>query len=289
MLRFILFIIGVMLVGTSIAGDVSRCPVDSVPIQITAEQTKEAGPVTTLSAAEIPDYYFRPFVKAVTNHVAAQLAKDKRCLDSAESQKRSRLHFVNWPIVYSAIDTPLTPAPSLDTRASGTCRMTSPWIDLAVEWKPVPVLRGIVRWNQRQFLADQAVLAGAKNVPPGVARPMTRIELSHFINEYEETELPPTTGIPARSTAIPIEARVPPDMLWLLRGSLQRSDHLFANYVVAAINAATRKSAESYTQLVLALIDRCFADDGAKLHYGSILDAADLIPLERYKIDKLLP
>ncbi|MDR1351570.1 MAG: hypothetical protein LBJ59_12495 [Zoogloeaceae bacterium] len=48
------------------------------------------------------------------------------------------------------------------------------------------------------------------------------------------------------------------------------------------------KGTEGYTRLVLALIDRCFASDeatGAHLHYNNILDAADLIPLEQYKID----
>ena len=46
-----------------------------------------------------------------------------------------------------------------------------------------------------------------------------------------------------------------------------------------------KKNAENYTQLVTALIDRCFASDKADLRYNSILDAADLVSLERYKID----
>ena len=51
------------------------------------------------------------------------------------------------------------------------------------------------------------------------------------------------------------------------------------------MSEATEKGAEGYTKLVLALIDRCFASsNGAKLHYKSILDAADLMPWQ-YEID----
>jgi hypothetical protein len=274
MLRFSLFVASVMAASTSTAGGVSPCPVDTVPIQVVNEV--RSGPETALSVANISDQHFRAFVTAVTEHVAARLAKDNLCLDN--SKKRSLLQFVNWPLIPTRDDPP-APVPSLDARPSGGCRISSPWLDLAFERMPVPSIRGIVRWNQRQLLADQAVLAGARNVPPGVAIPLMNREAGGFIGAYEDSEL---LHEPA---AKPIEERVPPDLLWLLRRSWQSTRGPFVGYVTGSMRKATEKGAEGYTNLVIALIDRCFASNGADINYSSILDVADLISLEQYKID----
>lgn len=277
MLRFSLLMAGVMAASTSTAGSVSQCPVDTVPIKITGVTWSD--PETTLSAADLPsDPHFRAFVTTVTKHVAARLAKDKLCINSAESKKRSLLQFVSWPLATSGNE-PLAPVPSLDARPSGGCRISSPWIDLAFERRPVPWIRSVVRWNQRQLLADQAVLAGVRNVPAGVAMPLKQREFNHFAEvEYANTEL-------LRKPAVkPIEARVPPDLLWLFRRSWQSTFAPFSGGADAAMNNAMEKRAEGYTQLVIALVDRCFASDGAEIHYNSILDASDLISLEQYKI-----
>ena len=280
MLRFSLVMTSVMAASTSTAGGVSQCPVDTIPIQIM--HATRSDPETTLSAARISDSYphFRAFVTTVTEHVAARLAKNKLCLDSANSKKQSLLQFVNWPLAISG-DKPLAPVLSLDARPSGGCRITSPWIDLAFERKPVPWIHGVVRWNQRQLLADQAVLAGARNVPSGVAMPLKRSEFTHFAGHYADSELlrKPMTK--------PIEERIPADLLWLFRRSWQST---FIPFVANADNAKQRAmetGAERYTKLVIALIDRCFASDGADIRYDSILDVADLISLEQYKIGTL--
>lgn len=277
MLRFSLLMAGVMVASTSTAGSVSQCPVDTVPIQMTNEIRSD--PIATLSTADMrSEPHFRAFVTAVTEHVAARLSKEKLCINSAESKKRSLLQFVKWPLATSGNE-PLAPVPSLDARPSGGCRISSPWIDLAFERRPVPWIRGVVRWNQRQLLADQAVLAGVRNVPAGVAMPLKRKEFNQFADvEYANTEL-------LREPAVkPIEARVPPDLLWLFRRSWQSTLAPFSGGAGNAMNNAMKKNAEGYTQFVIALIDRCFASDGAEIHYNSILDAADLISLEQYKI-----
>jgi hypothetical protein len=298
MLRFSLFVIGMMAASTSMAGGVSQCSVDTVPIQIVGGG--RSGPVTTLSAAkrsgsyhypprpnsplsfdDLPSYEprFYTFGTAITKYVATRLGKENLCLDSTESRERSLLQFMHWHITRRE-DKPLQ-IPRLDARPSNGCRIFSPWIDIAIERKPVPWIRGIVRWNERQFLADQAILAGAKNVPPGVAMPLAIREYIRFTyDEYVDSEI--TLIKPA---AKPIEERVPPDLLWLFRRSEQSTLALFGVYVGRAQNNAMEKSAEGYTKLVIALIDRCLASDGAVIRYNSILDVADLISLEQYKID----
>jgi hypothetical protein len=274
MLHFSLLMAGVMAASTSTAGGVSQCPVDTVPIQIRSD------PVATLSTADMRSKpHLSAFVTAVTEHVAARLSKEKLCINSADSKNRSLLQFVTWSLTTSGNET-LAPVPSLDARPSGGCRITSPWIDLAFERRPVPWIRSVVRWNQRQLLADQAVLAGARNVPTGVAMPLKQREFNHFATvEYANSE------VLSNPTVKPIEERVPPDLLWLFRRSWQSTLAPFSSGARNAMNNAMEKNAEGYTQLVIALIDRCFDSDGADIHYNSILDVADLISLEQYKIN----
>jgi len=290
MLRFLTFLIGVMMVSTSSAGEVSQCPVGSVPIQIVGVGGSSS--LTTLPAVTQSDFGvigggypdFNAFVATVTEHVAARLDRENFCLDSADSKERSLLQFMHWKIGTHDRYGPLHPVTSLDARPSNGCRISSPWIDIAIEKKPVPWIRAIVRWNTRQFLADQAVLAGVKNVLAGVAKPLTNVEFGHFWRGYQQYEDSKFFGKP---TAKPIEEIVPPDILWLFRRSGyaggRRYDEPFS--IRIPIRNVISKSAENYTKLVLTLIDRCFASgDGANFHYDSIVDAADLILLEQYKI-----
>jgi hypothetical protein len=173
------------------------------------------------------------------------------------------------------------------------CRISSPWIDIAFERKPVPWIRAIVRWNERQLLTDQAILAGAKNVPQGIPKLLkTQRELADLMGEYGLSVVPPifhsqTGPVSPPPATKPIEERVPPDLLWLFRHSEQNDSEYFRffQYVDSSRRKAMTKGAENYTKLVNALIDRCFASDGANLQYSNILDAADLIPLKEYKID----
>jgi hypothetical protein len=54
------------------------------------------------------------------------------------------------------------------------------------------------------------------------------------------------------------------------------------------MRVAIEKSAEGYTKIVLALIDRCFASpasDSVGFYYDNILDVADPVLLKQYKID----
>jgi len=276
MFRFSLFMTSVVAVGT--AGGAPRYSVDAVPIQITNET--RIGPETTLSAAGISssDPHFRAFVTAVTEHVAARLAKDKLGIDSIDSKKRSLLQFVNWPLATSGNE-PLAVVPPLGAQPSRGCRISSPWIDLAFQRGPAPWIRGVVRWNERQLLADQTVLAGARNVPTGVAMPLNQREFTSFAYPYAESE------IDGRPAVRPIEERMPPDLLWLFRASPQVTFMPFGEVAKNTMHIAMEKSAQRYTKLVIAAIDRCFASDGANIHYNSILDAADLISLEQYKIN----
>jgi hypothetical protein len=284
-LRTLLLIAGVMVATTSIAGGASRCPADTVPINIVDEIWGGGAANPALSAAEVSNPHFRAFVTAVTEHVAARLARElpvghgrsQRCINNAESKKRSLLKFMARRIMTSDDET-FAPVPSLGARPSGGCRLSSPWIEIAFERKPVPSVRGVVLWNERQALVDQAMLAGVRNVPTGVAMPLQQSEFERFALDYAKSE------IHRKPAAKPIEERIPPDLLWLFRHSLQWERGPFDFAASRALDRAMERGAERYTKLVIALIDHCLASDGADIHYNSILDVADLISLEQYKI-----
>jgi hypothetical protein len=290
MFRCFLFMVGVMATSAGMAGNVSPCPVGTVPIQI---MMPSGGTGVMRSAAEISnDFpYFRAFVTAVTEHIAARLARDKLCItgaksmSSAEREDRSLLQFVYWNYVMLHEYTVPVMAYGSRGRTPSSCWISSPWIDFAIERGAVPSIRGIVYWNERQLLADQAVLAGTRNVPPGMAMPLKPSELGHFRSEYGRLG-----RLRRESAKKPIEARVPPDILWLFRGTLPdggRSTLLpFRVLENKFMYGVIKESAEGYAKLVLALIDRCLASSGAAFHhYSSILDVTDPVLLKQYRID----
>jgi len=129
-------------VGTSLAKDLTPCPVDMLPIQIIRADGYEE--VTTLSDAK--DYDSPPgfavFVRSVTEHLHIKLAQENLCLSRNESKESSLLQFVSWAVTHSEERSPAI-VPPLEARPYSVCRITSPWLDLAIERKPEPVIRGI--------------------------------------------------------------------------------------------------------------------------------------------------
>jgi hypothetical protein len=277
----IFFILSVMATGgTSMAENLSTCSVDTVPIQILNKRGDNSA--TTLSAAGKYGFTgnpsFNAFITAVTEHLAAKLAQEKLCLNSAESQERSLVKFAYLYFTVPGDDQRLAAVRTLEALPSDVCRISSPWIDIIVEREPVPSVRAIVRFNERQLLADQAVLEGSRNVPSGVAMPLKQSEFEQYAFEYSDS----TTRInPAKK---PIEERLPPDLLWLFRRAWQSTRGPFSAEAYIAMEKAMTTGADGYTKIVIVLIDQCFSSEGVDVQYNNILDVADLTPLEQYKI-----
>ena len=263
----------------ALAEEVSPClvDVDTMPIQIVGGSGH--GDVSTLSATKVINTPpgFSGFVTTVTEHLEARLTQEKLCLNSAESRERSLLQFV--PMRASVTKSyPLVSVPQLGTQPASLCRLSSPWLDLAIERGPVPQVHAIIRYSERQLLTDQAILAGAQDVPAGIPMPMAFDEFMQYASEYLRVEWPYPLRVPR------VAEGVPPDLLWLFRGSSQTDMVPFRNSAFGAKMKAMEKGAEGYTKIVIALIDHCFASDGANIHYDSILGVADLIQIDEYKI-----
>ncbi|MDR2875260.1 MAG: hypothetical protein LBV44_04965 [Methylobacillus sp.] len=283
MLRFLIFMVGFIAAGASAAEDVTPCPADILQYQHMS--ITEKGPVRMLPSfrvgmgAKASDFIVP--VGGIMEHIATRLAQEKLCTSIAQNKDRSLLQFVSWTLFAFESSSP-TPVLLVNAGSSRGCRITSPWLDLAFERKPVPQIRGIVRWNERQLLADQAILAGAKSVLPGEAMPLKSSELRHFAQDYAASE------INGERMAKPVEERIPPDLLWLFRHSPQKMTlETFSSPFTVGLDRTREKGSVGYRRLVIALIDRCFDSNGETLHYDNILDAKDLIPLEEYKIETL--
>ena len=188
------------------------------------------------------------------------------------------IQFVAW--AYHSGSQPLPSVPPFGARSSGVCRITSPWADIVIEREPVPLVRGIFRYNERQLLADQAVLAGVRDVPLGIAMPLTHDEFDRYADlEYASSEI---RHQPAKK---PIEERVPPDLLWLFRRAGHDPVYPFSDLAGGSMRRAMEIGSEGYTKVVIRLIDRCFeSEDGETIHYNNILDIDDPALLEQYKI-----
>ncbi|MCL2789741.1 MAG: hypothetical protein FWD79_03770 [Desulfobulbus sp.] len=295
-----------------------------IPIQIVDESESGSRRIAA-SIAEVRDRcsYSHTLATAVVKHIAIWLERNNLRIDN--ENKESLLQFVMWPLA-NRKDDPFAPMPSLDVRSpssSGGFRLSSPWVELIFERAPVLRLRGVIRWNERQLLVDQAILAGAHNVPAGVAMPLQKSEFMPGTLEYsrdpeelerfargcddfrerynakvkfDDLQEQYMTKSKSKEEIYSIwikrieetEDRIPADLLWLFRRS-PRNDRNgpFVLNVYEAMETVRKKSAENYTKLVIALIDHCLASEGTTLHYSNILDVADLIPLDQYKIDTL--
>jgi len=254
MLRFLLFVGGVMMAGASMAEGISTCSGGSVPIEIEF-------------AAFVDDPEFPDFVTVIEKHIETKLAEAKLCIASAKSKERSQIRFVHW-LFFTPENRTLVPAPPLDVCPANGCCVSSPWIDIAIERKPVPWIRAVIRFNERQLITDQAILAGAYNVPQGIAMPLTASEYRRFVREFQRS----LDG--SKATTKRIEERIPPDLLWLFRRS--RGDtYGGGNMGQVMINGG----AEGYTKLVIKLIDRCFPSMEGGANLNSVYDVGDHDPL----------
>jgi hypothetical protein len=318
------------------AEDASPCS-NTPPFQIMAPGYTVPGLlfVDGLDVTSAPPH-FQAFVTAVMGHINSRLAREKLCIDGAKSmesmrdfrekgrhhlrtektigmnvvesmesmddakwEERSLLQFVHWKLYMG--DQAYTVLPvmtSIGGRPPPSCSISSPWIDLVIYQAPVPQIRGIVYWNERQLLVDQAMLVGARDVLPDRAMPLSDTGIGYFWYRYRDTiDLQRTFDVSMRYgleihpelTARMEKANkvyVPPELLWLFHRS--RLAKYPMQEVSKVMKEVVEKGADGYTKLVTTLIDRCFASGEERTkegYYRSIIDVADPVLLEQYKID----
>lgn len=277
---FFAILIGLLLINTSTAGEISRCPINDIPIQIINNTT--SGPVTFLSEADVSDSspsispHFRYFVTSITERIKTHLSNENICIDTS----RSLIQFVKWPLTIQPNDELLSPTLPQNKQTASGCRIISPWIELVIERGQFPSVQGIVRWNQRQLLTDQANLDDGRNVVVGLASPLRSKDLAIFAEDFERAM---TSG-----EKNGIEDRIPPDIFWLFKHTGKYGYESYYMDVRGSVVSAQILNAGDYTKLVLALIDHCVNSEKETIEYRSIVDAYDLINVEQYKIEHII-
>lgn len=283
MFRFAFLMASAIVTSASHAAGPSACPTNKVPVQIVSERSTDLDPQLAAAKISAPHLPLHTFIKGVTQHISTRLAASKLCIDSAESKKRSLLQFVNMPLVY--LYKPVaSPSLTLPAKSSADCRITSPWIDFAMGRSPTPWVRAVVRWNERQLLVDQAILAGMPNVPPGVPKQLRHDEFASFATMYHE-DIKSQVGVAKKR----FDERIPPELLWLFLRSLQLTpvEPFFMN-ADSAMSVAMKKGRDGYTNLVAGLIDQCTDSDKSDIRYNNIGDITNPIVLKKYKIDQVV-
>jgi len=281
----VLMITGLTLAYAADATSASDCAENSMRVRIVDEGISPGRDVPSVN--DIADPHFRAFVSAVSEQLWSRIAQVGPCPEGS-AEPGTEILFLRQPLVTSG-DTPFAPAPSLDRpsldrQPSDGCRIASPWLDLAVERTPPLRIRAVVRWSERQLLQDQVVLAGGGGTPAARPEPLTRSAFERLAQDYADSEI---LGRPT-AAARPLEDRIPPDVLWLFRRSWQSTRGPFSGAARGAMGAALERGGEGYTNLVIALIDQCFAPGVGRLDYDSVLDLTDILSLEQYRIDQLL-
>lgn len=280
-IMFFVLLIGMVSTNTRAADELSRCPINDIPIQIISQTT--SGPITFISEADLSDSspsispHFHHFVTSITERIKTHLGKENICIDTS----RSLIQFVKWPLTVRPNDELLAPTLPENRQAVSGCRITSPWIELVIERGDSPSVQGIVRWNQRQLIADQANLARGRNVITGLAIPLSSKELATFAEDFERAM---TLGEQRNR----IKDRIPPDVFWLFVHTAKIGFESYYMDVRGSIGSAQKINADNYTKLVLELIDRCINSGNETIEYQSIVDASDLVDVEQYKIEHII-
>lgn len=272
-----------LLPGLTGATSASACSFDGSQIQIVDDSG--TGASVPLSVDRIADPAYRTFVARVIEHLSARLGAAGLCPGDDGDADAVLVRFVRWPLVTSG-DNPLPPLPTLDAGSGDGCRVVSPWAELAIDQQPVPRIRGLFVWNERQFLADQAALEDPRHAPDMRPAPLTQSSFERYADDYARSEIlrPPASPAAANQG---IEDRLPPDVLWLFRHSWQSTRGPFADAARGALRVAMNHAANTYTALVVALIDQCLASGKNALHFGTINDAEGIISLGEYRVTQI--
>ena len=273
MSRYFLSFIGFVATCASNVVYASACNESFLPIQIVDELR---GP-RAVSLSEVSDPVFRKFVSTITSHVERLLQEGGDCV--GEDVNHSGLLVVRTPLVQNF---PVIPLPSdFGEPAFNGCRISSPWVDFEFDNSVAPKVRGVIRWNQRQLLVDQAMLVGDIQVADARITELSDDEFESYAQAYVDLV------ILHKPEASPLGSSIPPDILWLFQNSWQSTRGPFSLGAMSAMDKLMERGAERYADLVVSLIDSCVSSGQGELHYKSILDLKSLMPIDKLKIEKL--
>jgi hypothetical protein len=236
---------------------------------------------------------FKNYVTTMSKYTFNKIDEIGQCKGDLNSDPQVELIFVYRPMISNGI----APFEFKQMKSNNTVYLNSPWVKLMITRSPKLLVRAAFIWNQRQFLFDQAVLAG---VPAPANVPLLPMDISilgqfqpyrdniystilSFKSSKEYIELESSKQTKANALAN-LSKRYPPDLTWLLLHSSNFDGKLL--YTMAMYQVFSQQL-ESYIDLTKSLLNRRFALREAEQHYQNILDLKDAIDINKYRIDKI--
>jgi hypothetical protein len=206
------------------------------------------------------------------------------CGGSSNTSAEIKLSFFYVPLLTRQEATNVS-VPTLDVAGTrGACTVVSPWVKLQTTRSPAPRVQSAIVWSERQFLIDQAVMAGAIRRNTQAAAPFTPVEFGRMLGDYESAVLlAPTPEAQARALTAAAD-RLPPEVFWLFRQAGLATLAPFVTFVNRALASTIDRASTGYLELTKALIDQCWAVSPVRERYDDILDLRDLVPLANYQI-----
>lgn len=228
--------------------------------------------ITILGASKtsVPDTSaFSAYIEKARSHMAIAVTRRPACPETVE------LIFVHLPLITNA-------PPTIPVAESGLkSELSSPWLKLYSSNDGRRV-QAVFLWSERQFLIDQAVLAGAAPVDTISSLSMTQAQFNSAAQDYASTVLSQPSE--KRDNALRLLSnRQPAELVWLFRQSWQTMRGPFQDEALNALDDTVSRAAPSYTALTTALID-AWAGSGEPRTYSSVLDLNGVFDTKAYRI-----
>lgn len=231
-------------------------------------------PISVNSSADPP---FKNYVNIISRYIFDKIDE----IDNSSSCRvQAELTFVYRPLISEGI----VPFNFKRTKFKNTRYLDSPWVKLSINKSPNLIVRAAFIWNERQFLFDQALMAGAKVSSIKPLLPLDENLSYRYGKDYGESVIRARSE--ERATAqVSIEKRVPADLLWGFRKGTQggRGGN-FPDYpVIETVDLVFDK----YVDIIKALLNRRFTSERIEQNYLSVLTLKDIYNIDLYRVKEL--
>jgi hypothetical protein len=235
------------------------------------------------SVATLEDSPFKNYVTTISKHVSTKIGETLQCSGALNSSPEVELFFVYRPLVGSGI----APFDLERAKSDRTKHLDSPWVKLTLGSSPKLSVRAAFVWSERQFLFDQALLSGARASPTKTLLSIDDRIFDRYVQDYTNSVLLVASPEAEPTAQASISKRLPAEILWLFRQSLQSTFAPFSTEVDYALRSIVQRGESGYTALTNALVDRFLESAKIEIGYNSILDLKDIFAIDKYRINKL--
>jgi hypothetical protein len=230
-----------------------------------------------IASGSLIDPPFKNYVNIVSKYAFDKIDEIDRtgfCRVDAE------LTFVYRPLISEGI----VPFNFKPTKSKNTRYLDSPWVKLSINKSPKLIVRAVFIWNERQFLLDQALMAGVK---VSLSKPLFPIDDNLYLRygrDYTKSVILARSEERANAQ-VSLEKRVPADLLWGFRnGSQGGRGGDFPDYPV---NETVDLVFDKYVDITKALLNRRFTSERIEQNYPSVLTIKDICNTDLYRVKAL--